>query len=97
MPPFLFFSFLFFFLKIYLLLHISTLSSDTPEEGVRSHYGCLWTTMWLLGFLNSGLSEEQSVLLTAESSCQQPLLFYSIVDEHCRCSHFLAIINNIGE
>jgi hypothetical protein len=37
--------------KIY-LLYISTLylSSDTPEEGVRSHYGWLWATMWLLGF-----------------------------------------------
>ena len=22
----------------------------TPEEGVRSHYGWLWATMWLLGF-----------------------------------------------
>ena len=32
--------------KIYLLLYVSTLSlaSDTPEEGVRPHYG------WLLGF-----------------------------------------------
>jgi hypothetical protein len=38
--------------KIYLLLYISTLllSSDTPEEGIRSHYRWLWATMWLLGF-----------------------------------------------
>jgi hypothetical protein len=30
----------FFFFKIYLLLYMSTLllSSDTPEEGIRSHY-----------------------------------------------------------
>ena len=26
------------------------LSSDTPEEGVRPHYGWLWATMWLLEF-----------------------------------------------
>ena len=26
------------------------LPSDTPEEGVRSHYGWLWAIMWLLGF-----------------------------------------------
>jgi len=47
-----------FFLKIYLficlliyLLSVSTLSlsSDTPEEGIRSHYRWLWATMWLLG------------------------------------------------
>jgi hypothetical protein len=25
------------------------LSSDTPEEGIRSHYRWLWATMWLLG------------------------------------------------
>jgi hypothetical protein len=25
-------------------------SSDTPEEGIRSPYGWLWDTMWLLGF-----------------------------------------------
>jgi hypothetical protein len=62
-----------FFLKIY-LLYVSTLLlfSDTPEEGTRSHdlisggceppCGC-WD-------LNSGSSEEQSVLLTAEPSLQ---------------------------
>jgi hypothetical protein len=33
-----------------LLLYVSTLSSDTPEEGVRSHYRWLWATVWLLGF-----------------------------------------------
>ena len=25
------------------------LSSDTPEEGIGSHYRRLWATMWLLG------------------------------------------------
>ena len=36
----------YFFFKIYLLLYISILqlSSDAPEEGIRSHY------VWLLGF-----------------------------------------------
>ena len=58
-------------------MYISTplLSSDIPEEGIRSHYrwleplcGC-WE-------LNSGLLEEQLVLLTAESSLQpQSILF----------------------
>jgi hypothetical protein len=32
--------FFFFFFKIYLFI-ICKLSSDTPEEGVRSHYGWL--------------------------------------------------------
>ena len=32
-------------------MYMSTLllSSDTPKEGVRSHYKWLWATMWLLG------------------------------------------------
>ena len=47
---------------------VSTLSSDTPEEGIRYHYGCeppcgCWD-------LNSGPLEEQSVLLTTEPSLQ---------------------------
>jgi hypothetical protein len=31
-------------------MYISTLwlSSDTPEEGIGSHYIWLWATMWLL-------------------------------------------------
>jgi hypothetical protein len=45
------------------------LSSDTPEEGIRSHYRWLWASMWLL-VLNSGPLEEQSVLSTAEPSYQ---------------------------
>jgi hypothetical protein len=28
---------------------ILSISSDTPEEGIRSHYGWLWANMWLLG------------------------------------------------
>jgi hypothetical protein len=41
-----------FFFRFIYLLYVSTLllSSDTPEEGVRSRYGWLWATMWLLGF-----------------------------------------------
>jgi hypothetical protein len=41
----------FMYLFIY-LLYVSTLSlsSDTPEEGVRFRYRWLWATMWLLGF-----------------------------------------------
>ena len=26
-----------------------SLSSDTPEEGIRPHYGWLWATLWSLG------------------------------------------------
>jgi hypothetical protein len=32
------FIFLKIYLRIHLLLYVSTLSSDTPEGGVRSHY-----------------------------------------------------------
>jgi hypothetical protein len=56
----------FFHLFIY-LMYMSTplLSSNTPEEGIRSYYRWLWATSncWEL---NSGPLEEQSVLLTAE-------------------------------
>jgi hypothetical protein len=55
-------------------MNILKLSSDTPEEGIRSHYnGCepqrgCWE-------LNSEPLEEQSVLLTAEPSFQ-PYSFF---------------------
>jgi hypothetical protein len=48
-------------------------SSDTPEEGIRSHYRWLWATMWLLG-IELRSSEEQSVLSTAEPSLHTPTL-----------------------
>jgi hypothetical protein len=54
------------------------LSSDTPEEGVRSHYGWLLATMWFLD-LNSGPSEEQSVVLTAEPSLQPSYCPFNIL------------------
>jgi hypothetical protein len=43
--------FYFFFLRLIYFIHTSTLqlSSDTPEEGIRSHYRWLKATMWLLG------------------------------------------------
>jgi hypothetical protein len=60
-----------FILKyIFFYFYMSTLSlsSDTPEESIRSHYkppcGC-WE-------LNSGTLEEQAVLLTAEPSLLPP-------------------------
>ena len=57
--------------KICLSLYVSTpsLSSDTPGEGVRSHYSCNQPPCGSWD-LNSGPSEEQSVLLTAEPSLQ---------------------------
>ena len=54
------------------------LTSDTTEEGVRSHLGvceppcCCWD-------LNSGLSEEQSVFLTTDPSHQPSLILLSKV------------------
>jgi hypothetical protein len=46
------FPFFFFFkdLVIY-FMYVGTLSlsSDTPEDSIRSHYRWLWATMWLLG------------------------------------------------
>jgi hypothetical protein len=61
--------FLFFSKYLFILcmwVHYHLLSSDTPEEGIRSHY---W---WLCGCweLNSGPLEEQPVLLTTEWSLQ---------------------------
>jgi hypothetical protein len=42
--------FLYKLLFIY-FIYVSTLSlsSCTPEEGIRSHYRWLWATMWMLG------------------------------------------------
>jgi hypothetical protein len=53
-------------------MYVSTLylPSDSPEEGIRSHYRWLWATMWLLGIELTWSLEEQSVLLTAEPSLQ---------------------------
>ena len=46
LAPLFFFSFYFIF-SIYVSTPLS-LSSDTPEEGIRSSYRCLWATMWML-------------------------------------------------
>jgi hypothetical protein len=51
------------------------LSSDTPEEGIRSYYRWLWTTMWLLGTELRTSGREQLVLLTAEPSLQAKSFF----------------------
>jgi hypothetical protein len=40
---------LFFFLRFIYFYICELLSSDTPEEGIGSHYRWLWATMWLLG------------------------------------------------
>lgn len=45
------------------------MSSDTPEEGIRSYLRWLGATMWLWD-LNPGPLEEQSELLTTEPSIQ---------------------------
>jgi hypothetical protein len=41
----------FFFLRFIYFMYVSTqlLSSDAPEEGIRSHDRQLWATLWLLG------------------------------------------------
>jgi len=33
----------------FMCMTILSLASDTKEEGIRSHYKWLWSTMWLLG------------------------------------------------
>jgi hypothetical protein len=33
--------------KTYFIYVNNIVSSDTPEEGIRSHYRWLWATMWL--------------------------------------------------
>ena len=53
-------------------MSIPLLSSNTPEEGIRSHCVC-WE-------LNSGSLEEQSVLLTAELSLHPSLDSFT---QHC--------------
>jgi hypothetical protein len=45
-----FFNFYFYLFIFFIYMNTLELSSDTPEEGIRSHYRWLWATMWLLGF-----------------------------------------------
>jgi hypothetical protein len=44
------FFYIIYFVYLLVFLHVSTLllSSDTPGEGIGSHYRWLWATMWLL-------------------------------------------------
>jgi hypothetical protein len=65
----LFFVFIFFINKSFLFLkicfiYITTLelSSDTSEEGIRSHYRLLWATMWLLGIEHRSFGRAVSAL-----------------------------------
>ena len=39
----------FFFKNYFMYVSTLSLSSDTVEEGIGSHYRWLWATMWLLG------------------------------------------------
>jgi hypothetical protein len=59
----------FMYVSTLLLLLSLSLFSDTPAEGIRSHYRWLWATCGCLE-LNSEPLEEQSVLLTVEPSLQ---------------------------
>ena len=61
--------------KIYLFFYawVFYMYPYMPEEGIRSYYRWLWTTMWLLE-LNSGPLEEQLMLLTAEHSLQPSII-----------------------
>jgi hypothetical protein len=51
-----------FFLRFIYSSSTLSLSSDTPAEGIRSHYKWLWATMWLLGI---ELRKSSQVLLTS--------------------------------
>jgi hypothetical protein len=66
------------FFKDLFIIILSTLwlSSDAPEEGVKSHYGITGGYEPPCGCwdLNSGPSEKQSVLLPTEPSLQLPIL-----------------------
>jgi hypothetical protein len=59
-------------------MYISTLylSSDTPEEGIVSHYS--WEPPCGCWELNSGLLEEHLVLLMTEPSLQPYFFKYSL-------------------
>jgi hypothetical protein len=48
------------------------------RRGHRTHYGWLWTTIWLLG-IELRTSDMQSVLLTPEPFLQPPYLCYFII------------------
>jgi hypothetical protein len=52
-------------------MYVSILSpsSDTPEEGIRSHYRWLWATMWVLG-IELRTSGRAVSALNAEPSLQ---------------------------
>jgi hypothetical protein len=79
--------------KIYLLLYISTLylSSDAPEEGIRSNYGWLWATMWFLGFELRTFGRAVRALTHWAISPAQKILFFFFLflvfqDRVSRCS-----------
>jgi hypothetical protein len=48
-PAATFFVCLFKWFIYFMYISSPLLSSDTPEEGIGSHYRWLWATMWLLG------------------------------------------------
>jgi hypothetical protein len=77
------------FLDVFLDVSTLWLSLDTQEEVIRSHYrGC--EPLCGCWYLNSGPSEEQSVLLPAEPS-HQPL-FCGLVGSRVGCSQYLGIL-----
>jgi hypothetical protein len=53
-------------------MYVSTLllPSDTPEEGIRSHYRWLWATHHPVAGNWTQDPEEHSVIVTAEPSLQ---------------------------
>jgi hypothetical protein len=70
------------FFKLFMYVSSLKLYSDTPEEGIRSHYRWLWATMWLLG--NELRTSGRAVIHWAISPArkwlfvpQQPLTAYS--------------------
>jgi hypothetical protein len=75
-------------------MYVSTLSlsSDTPEEGIRSHYRWLWATMRLLGIELRTSGREQSVLLTAKPSLQPTLSAFLVKKYHVLQNDFLHLL-----
>ena len=70
-----------------LYMNVLSLSPDTPEEGIWSHYRWLWASPCGCWELNSGPLEEQSVLLTIEPSLQPLSLIHLLTMYTEFCLH----------
>jgi hypothetical protein len=68
-----------------------SLSSDKPEEGMRSPLQMVVRCCWEL---NSGPLEEQSVLLTTEPSLQLPVTYFFFYNLLIICKYTVAVFRH---